>query len=112
MESAIMYHEKVGDSFVKLSDLYTRVVELPTTYIPTTLKIYTYSNWSTTEKDVTYNQQLELIRIYLKMISTETLSTEEQARSDQSDLVRGLIWNTMVDFMDSLINWLQTVIDL
>ena len=46
MESAIMYHEKIGNSFVKLSDLYTQVVKLPRSDVLTTLKICKYSNWS------------------------------------------------------------------
>jgi hypothetical protein len=72
------------------------------------LHIYIYAKEN--EKDVTYTQQLELIRIYLKMISDDPLSNKVQTQADQSNLERGLVWTQMDNFMDSLIVWLQFII--
>ena len=111
MENAIVYHEKVGKLFLELSDLYTQVAKLPVANFPTTLKITRYSGWASSQKDATYSQQLNLIRIYLKMIGDEPLSQDETEDADDSNLMNGLAWNSMVDYMQSLIHWLQTAAD-
>ena len=115
----IVYHKRVGLLVDELIDYNTQVISLlefvggPDINLVGAQKIKTYEGvlWGTTQKIATLEQQMELIRIYLKKVEGEELSVGEQVLFKSADCDNGLIWHNMVDFMEPLIHWLKNIIE-
>ena len=53
---------------------------------------------------------MDLIKLYLKKLEGDKLTTEEEKFFDLTQSNTGLIWDNMINFMESLIQWLKDVI--
>lgn len=114
-----VYHKRVGSLIDELIDYNNQVIELlkftdvPDANLTGIQKIKTYEGilWGTTQKQATFEQQMDLIKLYLKKVEGEDLSAEEQILFSSADCECGLIWHNMVDFMEPLIHWLKSIIE-
>lgn len=111
MEKIIVYHQRIGSLFQELVDFYTQVTKLPEIDLPGTLTIRSVGRFFTNERTATFIEQKELIRIYLKKISEEILTQDEKTLFESTNLLDGLVWNQMADFMEPLIHWSKNVIE-
>jgi hypothetical protein len=115
----VVYHKRVGLLVDELINYNTQVIKLlefvgqadSNLVGAQKIKIYEGLLWGTTQKTTTLEQQMELIRIYLKKIEREELSIEEQVLFTSAECDNGLIWHNMVDFMEPLIHWLKNIIE-
>lgn len=118
------YHQKIGSLHQELAGLYDEVLDTSSDFEITLngkqkVKIYETFIWSgktiTKERISTFSEQMEFIRIYLKCLGgkppSEELTKEEMTLFKLTDLMDGLVWYNMADYMESLIQWLNKVIN-
>lgn len=113
----ILYYKRVGSLLEELIDFNDQVIKLtdfvgtPDSNLVGIQKITTYGLWRNGERMSTYFEQIELIKIYLKKLNNEELSTDEQNLFDSTNTINGLMWEHMADFMELLIQWIKNIID-
>ena len=114
-----VYHKRVGLLVDELIDYNTQVIKLlefvggSDSDLTGFQKIKTYEGllWGTTHKIATFEQQMELIKLYLKKVEGGELSIEEQTLFTSADCHNGMMWHNMADFMEPLIQWLKNIIE-
>ena len=113
------YHKRVGlliDELIDYKDQVTRLLEFmgePDSNLIgiQNIKIYQGLIWKTTERIATFNEQMELITIYLKKIDCQEISNDENVLFDSTGSINSLDWNHMADFIEPLIQWLKNIIE-
>jgi hypothetical protein len=114
LQSDNQYHQKVDSSIQNLNTVYNKVLRLSEGLEDNLVG----KNWISDdqiEMKTTFSEQMNIIKIYSKLLGvgkqpSNILTKEESEVFTSHNMMDGLVWYYITDYIESLTQWLDEIL--